>query len=137
MNLRKPAIATAAVVLSLGLTACGGQSVEDACQTANEDATEATSDLSSISPTDPEGSGEMISSLEEELSSSADSLENEEVKTEVQNLADQFGELSGIFAELQEAGEDPDALTEVSGKLTDASSGIMDQAQTLNDLCNA
>ncbi|WP_375000743.1 hypothetical protein [Aeromicrobium sp. CTD01-1L150] len=139
MNVRKPtAAAAAAVVMSLGLTACGGgQSTEEACKIANEDANEATSQLSSISPQDPEGSASTISELQGTLDATADELENEEVQTEVKNLADQFGELSGLLGELQEAGEDPSALQEVSGKLTDLSSGIMDQARTLNDLCSA
>ena len=138
MNLRKPAaVAASAVVMSLGLTACGGgQSVEDACKIANEEATKATQDLSSVSPTDPAGSADTISDLQGTLQSTADDLENEEVKTEVSKLADQFGELSSALGDLDAAGEDPDAMQEAAGQLTDLSGEIMDQARTLNELCN-
>jgi hypothetical protein len=138
MNLRKSAatVATAAF-LTLGLTACGGQSVEDACQEANDDAREATSGLSGVSPSDPAASAETVDELQATLTSSADSLENEEVKTEVQTLADQFGELSGLLGDLDSAGEDPEALQEVSTQLTDLSTRIQDQAGTLNELCGA
>lgn len=136
MNLRKPAIALATVALSLGLTACGGQSVEDACKVANKEATDATRDLSSISPTDPDSSATTIEKLTDRLKKTADDLENEKVKKELNELTDQFDELSGLLGELKDAGTDTAKLQEVSGKLTSLSSDITSQAQDLNKLCN-
>ncbi len=138
MHHRKSTTAAVAVLLGLTLSACGGdQSVEEACEIANADAREATESLSSISPTEPEESAAALDELESTLSETADGLDNEEVKTEVQTLADQFGELSSSLGEVAEAGDDPEALQEVSGRLSELGGEIMEQANTLNELCPA
>lgn len=138
MQHRKSTTAAVAVLLGLTLSACGGdQSVEEACEIANADAREATESLSSISPTEPEESAAALDELQATLSETADDLENEEVKTEVQTLADQFAELSSSLTDVAEAGDDPAALQEVSGRLSELGSEIMEQATTLNELCPA
>ncbi|MEH3032488.1 MAG: hypothetical protein PGN07_00230 [Aeromicrobium erythreum] len=138
MSIRTSAtLALAAVTMSLGLSACGGgQSVEDACKIANKRATEATQNLSSISPTDPEGSASSIDKINDTLKDTVKDLENEKVKKELSELSDQFSKLTDLLGQLKDAGTDTTKLQQVSGELQSLSTDITQQAQDLNKLCS-
>ncbi|MET1132783.1 MAG: hypothetical protein ABWX60_05115 [Aeromicrobium sp.] len=136
MNVRTPATALAAVVLSFGLTACGGgQSVEDACKVAETEVKDAMGDLSGIDPSDNDQAAETISSMGDALEKTQKKLDNQEVKDTIGELAAEFEKLKDAFADLKAAGEDSAKLQKVSEKMSTLSSDIQNKGEKLDELC--
>ncbi|MBA4607561.1 MULTISPECIES: hypothetical protein [Aeromicrobium] len=137
MNVRKPAAALAAVVLSLGLTACGGggQSVEDACKVAEKEVKDAMGDLSGIDPTDSDKATETIASMGDALQKTQKKLDNQEVKDAIAALSAEFDKLEGAFADLKAAGQDTTKLQEVSKEMSTLSTDIQKKGEKLDELC--
>ena len=137
MNVRKPAAALAAVVLSFGLTACGGgQSVSEACGVAEDEVKSAMGDLSAIDPTDSDKASETISTMTDALKSTEGKLDNQEVKDAVGDMRVQFEKLEGAFAQIKDAGQDTEKLTQISEELSTVSEDIQAAGDKLDELCN-
>lgn len=136
MNVRKPAAALAAAVLTLGLSACGGgQSVEDACKVAEKEVKDAMGDLSGIDPTDSDKATDTIASMGDALKKTQDDLENKEVKDAIGELSAEFDKLEGAFADLKAAGQDTEKLQEVSQQMSTLSTDIQAKGEKLDELC--
>jgi len=138
MNVRKPAAALAAVVLSLGLTACGGggQSVEDACKVAEKEVKDAMGDLGAIDPTDNDKATETIGSMGDALKETEKKLDNQEVKDAIADLSAEFDKLETAFADLKAAGQDTAKLQKVSEQMSTLSSDIQKKGEKLDELCS-
>ncbi|GAA2084521.1 hypothetical protein IDH50_06265 [Aeromicrobium tamlense] len=136
MNVRKPAAALAAAVLTLGLSACGGgQSVEDACKVAEKEVKDAMGDLSGIDPTDSDKATDTIASMADALKKTQKDLENKEVKDAIGDLSAEFDKLEGAFADLKAAGQDTEKLQEVSQEMSTLSTDIQAKGEKLDELC--
>lgn len=138
MFVRKPAAALAALTLCFGLTACGGggQSVADACSTAEKEVTDAMGDLSAIDPTDTDAAAEKLSTATEALKSTVDKLENTEVKDALDALTTEFEKMQTAFADLKAAGTDTAKLQELSTTLGTISTSVQEKGENLDQLCN-
>ena len=133
MNFRKPAAALAAVTLSFGLAACGGsQSVDEACKVAETEVKEAMGDMTSIDPSDTDKATETISSMRKALEDTEKKIENDDVS----DLSAQFSKLETSFADMKDAGDDPEKLTAVSQEMSKISEDVQAAGEKLDELCD-
>lgn len=137
MNFRKPAAALAAATLSFGLAACGGsQSVDEACKVAETEVKEAMGDMTSIDPSDTDKATETISSMSKALEDTEKKIENDDVKNAVGDLSAQFSKLETSFADMKDAGDDPEKLTAVSQEMSKISEDVQAAGEKLDELCD-
>lgn len=137
MKTRKTAAALAALTLTFGLAACGGgQSVDEACKVAESEVKDAMGDMSSIDATDTDKATDTVKSMGEALKDTEDKLDNEKVKKAVGDLSKEFDQLETVFADVKDAGSDPQKLSAVSQKMGEISKDVQAKGKKLDDLCN-
>ncbi len=136
---------TAGLLLAAGftvaaLTGCsGGQSVAEACSTAQSELSDVQTQLSSVQSDAASGSfskvAESIGALEDRLDETADKLSNDEVKAAVEDLSDKIGEFGETFEGIDDG--DTAALADRTEKMTDAATAVQDSGKKLDELCTA
>ncbi|MBL3686453.1 hypothetical protein D3248_05735 [Leucobacter zeae] len=158
-TLLKIAGALGAATLALTLASCsGGQSVADACKIANTEISKASSSMQSDLSAAMQGmtSGEtpdfnaLFDPILEGLDSAEKKVTNEEVKKPLSTFTSQYRD----FAKSLEGFEMPDmssidptdsaavaeateGMQELSTKITEDSSKLMESGQKLQEVCNA
>lgn len=135
MLIRRSAAAMAALALTFSLTACGNQSVAEACEVANSEAEAALEKFQAINPSDPAAAAKQVQEMASELNKIADGLKNDEVQESLSDIAGSFEKIEDALGELDAAGEGTDAMQETVEKFTEIGTEMNEQRAAFNELC--
>lgn len=114
--------AAAVPLLAVSLSACGGQSVADACSKLDSDmsgiSTELQSNMSKFA-SDPKAAAEGLGKFSDKLSESVKGVSNPDVKPKAEAASSAYADFT---AKIKAAAEDPSTasskMTELSGSVT-------------------
>lgn len=128
-------------ITALSLTGCsgGGQTVAEACKTAQTAMSDVQADMAGVQTDAASGDftklSETIDTLEKKLSETAGKLGNAEVKSAVEDLSKKVGVFGDVFEDIKDGD-----ITAISGKvteITDAATAVQESGVKLDTLCNS
>lgn len=135
MNVRKTAVVLAACLLPLSLSACGGQSVDEACKIARTESEAAEKRITEIDPSDPAASAKAVDQVADDLEKSAKKIKNDEVRAVFDKMVDSFEDFADALEDTAEAGTDTDKLTKAAAEMTKIGERLGEQGKAFEKLC--
>ena len=156
-RIRRTSALLAATALAFTLASCsGGQSVQEACQAANDAISEVNSNTNTAIRDALDGNAdyaELFTPAQEAIAKAKDDVKNEEVSAALSKVSDEFDGLVADLDGLEMPNPDdidptaPDAMekldemqaqaTEISDKLQARAGSLNDAAQEYNSVCQA
>lgn len=138
------ATATLAVFSLAVLTGCSGasaQTVEQACDLAQDKmeaaSTELQAQFGSLATGDFEGAAEAAAAGHDKILEVAKEVTNTEVHDAMVDFAGVFEGMGELMGKFQDAGTDVDKLTELTEEMTQFQTDLTDSATTFQELCGA
>jgi hypothetical protein len=125
---------------AFALTGCsgGGQTVAEACTTAQTALSDVQTDMTEVQTDAAAGDFSKLAgtldTLEDKLSDTADKLGNAEVKTALNDLSDKVGTFGELFEDIDDG--DVTAISDKVQEITDAATAVQESGTKLDALCN-